>query len=51
MKSVKFLYILAGLFGTFVNCYNMMNLLRKSLTLGYEVRNNYSICMNDCIVF
>jgi len=22
MKSMKFLYILAGLFGTFVNCYD-----------------------------
>lgn len=51
---MKFLYILAGLFGTFVNCYNKHDkFVEKISNIGstHEVRNNYSICTNDCIVF
>ena len=57
--TIKFLYILAGLFDIFVNCYDMKHdkLVEKTNIKIYKlryiqtVRNSCSICTNNCIIF
>jgi len=38
MKSMKFLYILAGLFGTFVNCYDKHKFVEKTSNTGIHTK-------------